>query len=457
MNPGGSGKTIEAGINGGIGVTLNQSKRVLIAAFVFLVTCGQEDLRLPGERQNIRGSIDGTTNVQVDRSAPIRLAKQINHLSWTHRAGSASHSIQHPAFSNAPVQIWSASIGQGNDRQHRITAEPVAASGRVFTIDSRSTVAATSITGTLLWVRDLTPPNDDSDDTSGGGLALAGDRLFVTTGFGELVALDPANGAVIWRQRLEAAATGAPSVRGGTVFVVTRDSRGWAIDAASGRVRWQLDGTPSVTGIVGGAGPAVNDKLVIFPYSTAQLVAAFPKGGFQVWRSSVSGARLGQAYAQITDVTGDPVLRGGVIYAGNPSGRTVAVDSNDGERLWTAQEGALGPVWVDGGSVFLVSDQAELVRLNARTGARIWGTQLPDIVPQRRQRRERDVYAHFGPVLAGGRLWVASGDGMLRGFDPVDGSVAFETDLVGGAATRPIVVDGVMYVVNADGQLLAFR
>ncbi len=438
-------------------MTMNRSKPVLIAALVFLATCGQEDVRLPGERQDIRGASAGTTSAQIDRAVPIRLAKQINHLSWTHRAGTASHSIQHPAFSTAPVQIWATSIGQGNDRRHRITADPVAASGRVFTIDSRSMVAATSLSGTPLWARDLTPPNDKSDEASGGGLALDGGRLFVTTGFGELVALDPASGAVLWRQRLGAAATGAPSARGGSVYVVTRDSRAWAIDAANGRIRWQLDGAPSVTGIVGGAGPAVGDELVIFPYGTAQLVAAFRKGGLQIWRGSVTGGRLGRAYSQITDITGDPVLRSGIIYAGNPSGRTVAVDSGDGEQLWTAREGATGPVWVDGGSVFLMSDQAELIRLNARTGARIWGTQLPDIVPQRRQRRERDVYAHFGPVLAGARLWVASSDGMLRAFDPVDGLLAYETVLGGGAATRPIVVDGVMYVVNADGQLLAFR
>ena len=436
-------------------MALNQIKLALICAFVLLAACAQEDVRLPGERLDIRGL--GDAQAQPDHAAPIRLSKQINHLEWTHRAGNASHSIQHPAFSAEPVQIWSAKIGQGNDRRHRITADPVAALGRVFTIDSRASVAATSVSGAPLWARDLTPPRDDSDETSGGGLALAGGRLFVTTGFGELVALKAESGAVIWRQQLEAAATGAPSVRDGRVYVVTRDSRAWAIDAADGRILWQLDSAPAVTGIVGGAGPAVNDKLVIFPYGTGQLVAAFPKGGFQVWRSSVSGARIGRVYAQITDITGDPVLKGGVIYAGNSSGRTVALDSGDGKRLWTANEGASGPVWVDGGSVFLISDQAELVRLNARTGARVWGTQLPDIVPKRRQNRERDVYAHFGPVLAGGRLWVASGDGMLRAFNPVDGKLAFETALASGGATRPIVVDSVMYVVNADGQLLAFR
>jgi hypothetical protein len=436
-------------------VALNQIKLALVGAFVLLLGCGQEDVRLPGERFDIREP-DGAS-VQADHAAPLRLSKQINLMEWTHRAGTANHSIQHPAFSAQPAQIWSANIGQGNDRRHRITADPVAALGRVFTIDSRAMVAATSISGAPLWERDLTPPRDDSDEASGGGLALAGDRLFVTTGFGELVALAPETGAVIWRQQLEAAATGAPSVRGGQVYVVTRDSRAWAIDVANGRVLWQLDSTASVTGIVGGAGPAVDDKLVIFPYGTGQLVATFPKGGFQIWRSSVSGARLGRVYAQITDITGDPVLKNGVIYVGNSSGRTVALDSTDGKRLWTANEGASGPVWVDGGSVFLVSDQAELIRLNARTGARIWGTQLPDIVPKRRQNRVRDIYAHFGPVLAGGRLWVASGDGILRAFDPVDGKLAFETALASGAVTRPIVVDGVMYVVNANGQLLAFR
>ena len=72
-------------------------------------------------------------------------------------------------------------------------------------------------------------------------------------------------------------------------------------------------------------------------------------------------------------------------------------------------------------------------------------------------RRQRDVFAHFGPVLAGGQLWVGSGDGQLRAFNPVDGAQTFTTELPGGAGTRPIIVDGVLYIVSAQGQLLAFR
>lgn len=429
--------------------------RALGLALLLLAGCGAQDVILPGERLDIRARPDQTGVANL--SQPIRLSAQVNQDAWTHRAGSASHTIQHPALSATPVQIWASKIGEAADRRHRITADPVATGGRVFTLDSRATVAATSTAGAPLWARDLTPAGENPNDASGGGLATAGDRVFVTTGFGELVALETGSGAELWRQKLEAPATGAPTIFGGLVYVVTRDSRAWAIEADTGRIRWQLAGTPSGSGIVGGAGPAVNARLAVFPFGSAELVATLPKGGLRLWQGSVSGARLGRAYANITDVTGDPVIRGQVIYAGNPSGRTVALDSVSGERLWTAQDGATGPVWVDGGSVFLVSDQAEIVRLNATTGARIWAVTLPNVVPVRRQARARDVYTHFGPVLAGGRLWVGSGDGQLRGFDPVDGSLVATVPLPGGAATRPIVVAGSLYIVSQDGELLAFR
>ena len=272
-----------------------------------------------------------------------------------------------------------------------------------------------------------------------------------------MAALNAANGEIVWQQELGAPATGAPTVSGGLVYVVTRDARAWAIEADTGRLRWQLGSAPSVTGIVGGAGPAVGAGKVFFPFGSAELSAAFPKGGLQVWSASVAGERVGRAYAQLSDVTGDPVVHGDRVYVGNPSGRTLAINTTTGETVWTATEGATGPVWVDGGSLFLLSDRSELVRLSASSGARIWGKQLPGFVPTRNPRRQRDIYAHFGPVVAGGRIWVASGDNVLRGFDPVDGAQVYATELAGGAATRPIIVDGTLYVVNADGQLLAFR
>lgn len=430
-----------------------------LAALTVLAACEQE-LILTGERLDLRADLDAETAAappeDADETRPIALPPAQNAAEWTHRAFALDNDIGHRAFATAPQLIWAADVGQGNDRKHRITAEPVVADGRIFTVDSRSTVSAHSLGGQLLWQVDLTPGGESPDDASGAGLAVSGGRLYVTSGFGFLAALDAATGQEYWRHGFDAAVAGAPAVSGGTVYAVTRDARAWALDTATGRAEWHLNGTPSTAGVLGGTVPALTGDTVVLPFASTELVAA-TTGGDPKWAAVVAGQRPGRVYARITDVTGDPVISGSTVYAGNPSGRMVALDLGTGEQRWFAEEGALSAVTVAGGSVFAVSDRNELVRLDAATGARIWGTELPFYVRQDRAPKRKEIYAHYGPVLAGGLLWVASSDDQLRAFNPVDGALARSVPLPGGAATPPIVVGGVMYVVSAKGQLLAFR
>ena len=142
---------------------------LVFATSLFLLGCADDELILPGERENVRETIDTAGTAEENRATPIRLSAQVNHSQWTHRAGNADHYIQHAAFSGTPRLIWSANIGEGNDRKHRISEDPVAAGGRIFTLDSRATVAATATSGGLVWNRDLTPTDEKSDDASGGG------------------------------------------------------------------------------------------------------------------------------------------------------------------------------------------------------------------------------------------------------------------------------------------------
>jgi outer membrane protein assembly factor BamB len=67
------------------------------------------------------------------------------------------------------------------------------------------------------------------------------------------------------------------------------------------------------------------------------------------------------------------------------------------------------------------------------------------------------VFAHHGPVVAGGRVIVTSGDGMMRSFDPADGTLTGTVEVPGGATTAPVVAGATLYVVSRKGQLLAFR
>ena len=118
----------------------------------------------------------------------------------------------------------------------------------------------------------------------------------------------------------------------------------------------------------------------------------------------MTGKRLGRAYANSGDITGDPVIDGRrdlCRHRGWPDRGDSA--RTPGERLWTADEGALNPPLVVGGSVFVVNDEARLVRLDAATGELIWAVELPDFTKDKAKKRNA-IYAHFGPVLAGGRI-----------------------------------------------------
>ncbi len=427
-----------------------------VLALALLAACGEPEVILPGERLDLR---DGMAGQQMDFAnipAPIALPAQVANADWTHRNGGPEHRITHPALPGTLAPAFSVSIGEGDSRGARITADPVVAGGRIFTLDARSMVQATSTSGQVLWTRDITPERAGPNDASGGGIATDGATVYVTTGFGRLTALDAATGAVRWVQELDAPGA-TPTVRGGLVYVVVRNSRALALEADTGRIRWEFSAIPSLANFAGGAGPATDGETVYFPFPSGEVVAVFAQGGLQRWSSVVAGARPGFAGAlAATDISGDPVIDGNRLYVGNVSGRLAAIDRISGERIWTATEGAVSPVWPVGGSVFLVNDVNELVRIDANNGLPLWRVTLPGFV-ESRERRMRTRYAHYGPVLAGGRLIVASGDGVIRQFDPVSGAGLGDLPLPGGAATNPVVAGGALYVVSQNGQLLAFR
>jgi len=443
-------------------VKLNQVILLSVLGLAIAGCAKKEDI-LQGQRFNVRTPLeqavptaDGVSpsDQVVNRVVAIRIPKARNLASWTHLNSGPDHAAPNLALSATPKLIWSASIGDGNDRKHRITSTPIIAAGRIFTLDAQSNVMAHTLAGDAVWTRDLTPASEKQDQATGGGLSYAKGVVYAATGFGALTALDAKDGSVIWTQKLDAPVSAAPTVYRGLVYVVSRDNRAWAIKTTNGRIVWQQQSTVADVGLLGGASPAIAGRTVILPFSSGELVAALTENGLRVWSVAVSGSRLGLARSNIVDISGDPVVTAGRVYAANQSGRLVAIDKRSGDRLWTATEGSYNPVWPVGNAVFLVSDTSKLVRLDARTGAVVWAVDLPLYA---KPKKHQDSYAHYGPVLADGRLIVASGDGMMRSFDPASGDMLSEVAVPSGAASPPAIVNGVLYLLAQNGQLLAYR
>ena len=424
----------------------------------------REDLRSPGYDVTDASAVAAASARAADdaaafenQSRPVALGGAQALGSWPQRGANAMNRPPHAQLSSSPVLAWSSKAGAGNERKFRITAEPVADAGRVFTMDSRATVTAHAVGGGALWSAQINAPGEREGNAMGGGLALADGKLFATTTQGELVALDPSSGQVLWRQKFESAVNGAPTVSGGKAYVATAASVAYAIHTDTGRIAWRLAGLPSFTGVSGVAAPAVGGNTVVFPVSNQSLVAVDAASGDVKWVARVAGDRPGRGRAVLSAFTGEPVVADGVVYAATAAGRAVAVGLNDGQIRWEAGEGAQGTMAVAGDAVFFVNDEARLVRLSARDGAKVWEVPLPRYEKADKPRRLKSVWPAYGPLLAGGRLWIASGDGVLRAFNPADGAPLLQSELPAGAASRPIVVSGMMMLMSEKGDLIGLR
>ncbi|MCX8509747.1 MAG: PQQ-binding-like beta-propeller repeat protein, partial [Rhodobacteraceae bacterium] len=223
------------------------------------------------------------------------------------------------------------------------------------------------------------------------------------------------------------------------------------------KVAWSAPGLNARAGLAGGSAPAVSGDKVIFPFASGELLALKAADGSPAWQGFVAGQRIGRAYASVSDLTGEPVVTGGVVYAGSSEGRLAALADETGELLWSAPEGAASLVTVAGGAVFFVNDEDQLMRVSSASGAETWRIDLPYYQNTRKDKKRKGIYAYYGPVLAGGRLILASSDGLIRAFDPASGKLTGSVEIKGGAASAPVIVGGTLYVLSKSGQLHAFR
>jgi outer membrane protein assembly factor BamB len=422
----------------------------LVLAACMLLACNQDTI-LPGQRIAILPEDGPQPRVAV---TPVALPAPQMNASWTQVNGSAAHAIANPALGWPLTPVWSLDIGTGNSAKSQITGTPVIGNGTVFVMNAASGVTAVSRDGAVLWNTSLAPAGEKGTEGFGGGLALAGGRLFATTGFGEVLALSPETGGVLWRQRLSAVLRAAPVAEGGLVVAVARDDVAYGIDAETGRLLWDQSGIRGLAGLLGGAAPALSGGLLALPYASGEVQALDPATGEFLWSELLFQGKRGLVRSRIGDISSDPVIHGGRVYFGSQGGELVAVSAETGERLWRLDAGSYQPVWPAGDSIFVISDTMKLMRVNAAEGIVVWSVPLPEYTnPEKR----KGGLVHFGPVLAGGKLNVAGSDGLIRSFDPVGGGLLGVTELPAGAAGSMAVAGGQMFIVDADGTLHAFQ
>ena len=175
---------------------------VLTGCDTFLGT--KEAKPLPGKRISI---LTQQRSIEPDASAlghKIVLPAPVPNEDWPQAGGYANHAMHHMRVGKALQERWNISIGQGSSDEERLMAQPIVAEDRLYTMDSETVISAFNIkNGDEIWSSEITPKEED-DDLINGGLAYENGKVFATTGFGQVVALEAKSGKVLWRRNVGA-------------------------------------------------------------------------------------------------------------------------------------------------------------------------------------------------------------------------------------------------------------
>jgi outer membrane protein assembly factor BamB len=388
------------------------------------------------------------------QSTPVELPPANENPDWAQSGGNPPHVMGNLALSGDPKLAWKTSIGQGADDDNPHLATPVVAGGVVYAMDTDSTVRAfDAASGSKKWERQIAPKHAGGGDV-GGELAFAEGKLFATNGFGEVLALDPATGEIAWRRDLQGPTRAPPLVVGGRVFAITQDNQLHALDSKNGTVLWTHSGLSEVTDMLGAASPALEGDTVIVPYTSGEIYALRAENGRVLWSDTLAAVRRADAISALADIRGNPVVDRDRVIAVGHSGRTVSIDLRSGARAWEASIGGITEPWVAGKFVYVLSTTNQLICLTRDDGRVRWVAQLDRWGDPE---KKKDIIVWHGPVMAGGKLYLAGSAGKLIAVSPLDGKVLTTIELGDPGIATPIVAARTLYVLTEAGDLQAYR
>ena len=337
-----------------------------------------------------------------------------------------------------PVKVWATDTGNGSKSDYSDIAVWLQ-SGMAVVVDYEGDVHAYNAeTGKGLWKISLDVPVITG---AGGGDGL----ILIGTAEGELFALNETNGQLVWKQQLTSEVLAPPKAAQGVVVARTADGKMRGFSITDGTVLWSYQRKVPLLSLRGASAAVLADGKVIAGYANGKLVALSIQDGQVIWEKSVAIPRGRSELDRLVDIDSDPVIKEGVVYAVAYHGQVAAFDLESGQKLWSRDMSSRSGLDVaEDNSVYISDDQDYIWALHGENA--LW-----------RQTRllRRKVTA---PVVVGDQVVVGDFEGYVHWISRDDGRFVARTKISDSAIrSKPVVKNGLLYILANDGELIVFR
>jgi len=326
---------------------------------------------------------------------------------------------------------WRLSIGSARDG----FLQPAVVENALYVATGGGTVLRVDpASGNPVWRTDV-------EAKISAGVGADGFTVAVATPRGEVIALD-ADGRIRWRAQVTSDVISPPLVGRGVVVVRSTDHQVSAFDAESGKRRWVFTRQLPPLTLRASTEMAFAGDNVLVGYPGGRLVAVALANGAARWEAAVSEPKGTTEVERLADVLGPVSVVGGLVCAASFQGRVMCADAATGSLRWARELSAGGGVARDLRAVYVVDATSQVQAFALEGGASLW-------------RNDRLTHRQLTtPLALPGAVVVGDVEGYVHFLSSAEGSLLARVRIDSSRiVARPMAWNDGAVVLTTDGTL----
>lgn len=333
---------------------------------------------------------------------------------------------------------WNVNVGNGQGRYYN-QLTPAIDREFIFAASADGTVVAVNrADGDVVW-------RNRTDKAISGGVGAAAGMVLFGTREAEVIALDQISGNELWSTAVSSEVVSAPQTNGNIVVLQTVDGKLIGLEAVTGEQRWIYETTIPALTLRGSSKPVLTGNTVIAGFSNGMIAAVNAQNGFLLWEERVAIPQGRYDIERVIDVDGDLMLSGSTVFASSYQGNLMGFDIQTGRIVWGMEASSYHGLAQGFGNLYYVNDKSHVIALRSNSDQVVW--ENDDL-------RLRSLTA---PRTLANYVVVADFEGYLHLLSQVDGHFVSRVRVDGdGVRANPVTDNDTIYVFGNSGRLSAY-
>ncbi|MDN3653391.1 outer membrane protein assembly factor BamB [Thalassotalea ponticola] len=348
-----------------------------------------------------------------------------------------------------PQVVWDKRVGDGVEHYFS-RLSPAVAYDKVF-VASRfgEAYALDQATGETIWSTALYNLDGelgfwDNKPSAriAGGAAVGYDKVVWGSENGDVFALDANSGELVWRTQVAGEVISKPLFSANKLFINTSSGVLVALDANTGEQLWQAQQPVPPLTLRGVSGLSASSGGIFLGSASGEVAVYIEESGQQGWTAQIGEPSGATELQRMVDVDVTPVVVTDKIYAISSNGHLAALDIRGGREVWKRSYSSYRELLVSGNQIFATDVQGHIYAVDRHSGMEQWSN------------LSLTNRGTTGAVDVGDYIVVGDVEGYLHWLDKAEGRVVARHRVDSSAIyVTPVVVDQLLYVMSRDGDL----